>query len=111
MPDRDELLRLNESLRREIAERRRVEEVLKRSQESFAAAQRIAHLGNWDWDIVSNELVWSEEIYRIFGLADADFGVTYEAFLAAVHPDDREFVQESVRLAFDLKGSYQINLR
>ncbi|HSG06689.1 MAG TPA: PAS domain-containing protein, partial [Nitrospiria bacterium] len=59
---------------------------LEKSQESLSEAQRVARIGNWDWNIKSNELKWSDEIYRIFGLDPQTFGATYEAFLEAVHP-------------------------
>ena len=85
--------------------------MLRRSESSLADAQRIAHLGNWDWDIVHNELRWSDEIHRIFGLAPQEFGATYEAFLASVHPDDREFVKKSVNEAFYEKKPYNIDHR
>ena len=78
---------------------------------SLANAQRIAHLGNWDWNIVKNELYWSDEIYRIFGLKPQEFGSTYEAFLNSVHPDDREFVKESVGEALNSSKPYSIDHR
>ena len=46
---------------------REVEEELRRSEASLAEAQRVAHPGNWDWNIEANELWWSDEIHRIFG--------------------------------------------
>jgi PAS domain S-box-containing protein len=94
-----------------VAERKRAETVLRRSETSLADAQRVAHLGNWDWDIVHNELRWSGEIYRIFGLASQNFGVTYKAFLASVHPDDREFVKKSVNEALYERKPYSIDHR
>jgi len=81
---------------RDITPRKQAEEALRRSEQSLAEAQRIAHLGNWDWDIVANELRWSDEVYRIFGLQPQEFGATYEAFLASVHPEDREAVTKAV---------------
>ena len=56
-------------------------EALRDSEGSLAKAQQIAQIGNWDWNIISNELWWSDEIYNIFGLKPQEFGATYEAFL------------------------------
>jgi PAS domain S-box-containing protein len=81
---------------RDITPRKQTEEALRRSEQSLAEAQRIAHLGNWDWNIVTNELSWSDEVYRIFGLKPREFGATYEAFLASVHLDDRDAVKKAV---------------
>jgi len=76
-----ELILTNEALLDEIAERKKVEEELEKSRERLAEAQRIARLGNWDWDIGTDELQWSDEIYRIFGLTSSELGSTYDAFL------------------------------
>ncbi len=94
-----------------LKERKRSEERLRRSEASLAEAQRIAHLGNWDWNIVTNELGWSDEIYRIFGLLPQEFGATYEAFLDSVHPDDREFVKKAVDEALYEDKPYSIDHR
>ena len=65
----------------DITDAQRAEEALRQSEAGLAEAQRIAHLGNWEWDIVRNELTWSDEVYRIFGLAPQEFRPTYEDFL------------------------------
>ena len=98
-------------LRTEITERKRAEEKLRQSEASLAEAQRMAHLGNWDWNIVSNELRWSDEIYRIFGLRPQEFGATYDAFLNSVHPEDRAFVTRSVDQALYENQPYSIEHR
>lgn len=106
-----ELAKVNEKLRLEIKERKLVENTLRKSEASLANAQRIAHLGNWKWDIVKNELQWSDEIYRIFGLIPQTFGATYDAFLDFVHPDDREFLKKSVNEALFERKPYSIDCR
>lgn len=93
----EELVLTNDALLAEIAERKRTEEALQKSEASLAEAQRIARLGNWDWDIRTNELHWSEETYHIFGLNPKEVGVTYDKFLESVHPEDREFVNKAVQ--------------
>ena len=64
--------------------------------EAFSKAEKIVHLGSWDWNIVDNKLYWSDEIYRIFGLTPQEFGATYDAFMEFIHPDDREKVLQAV---------------
>jgi PAS domain S-box-containing protein len=83
---------------------------LKESEEGLAEAQRMAHLGNWNWNIVTNELYWSDEIYRIFGCIPQEFGATYDAFLDYVHPDDRGYVNDAVKEALNGKP-YNIDHR
>jgi PAS domain S-box-containing protein len=87
------------------------EEKLLKSESRLSEAQRVAHLGNWDWNIQTNQLYWSDEIYRIFGLSPQQFGATYDAFLDSVHPDDREAVKKAVNEALYEKKPYSIDHR
>ena len=91
------------SITRDITMQKQVRDALQKSEASLANAQRIAHLGNWEWDVIENEVHWSDEVYRIFGLTRQNFEATYESFLNSVHPDDREFVKKSITVAFQEK--------
>lgn len=96
----------------DISERKKTEEALRESEKRLNRSQEIAHLGSWELDLRKNELVWSDEVYRIFGLMPQEFAATYEAFLEHVHPDDRTAVNEaysdSIRAGLD---SYEIEHR
>lgn len=80
---------------RDITERKQMEEELRESENRMNKSQEIAHLGSWELDLMNNRLTWSDEAYRIFGLQPQEFGATYEAFLRAVHPDDRAAVDDA----------------
>ncbi|MBI5587349.1 MAG: EAL domain-containing protein [Deltaproteobacteria bacterium] len=96
---------------RDITERKKAEEALKASERVLNMAQHIARLGSWEWDIEKNTLVWSDEIYGIFGLKKDAFGATYEAFLNSVHPEDRQPVTDAVNAALHEKKPYSIDHR
>jgi len=96
---------------RDITNLKEAQQALQKSESSLVDAQRIARPGNWDWDIVQNQLGWSDEVYRIFGLVPQESGATYDAFLAAVHPDDREYVTRAVDDALNGRGPYSVDHR
>ncbi len=101
----------NQELQALSAERAEVLEQLRESQTSLTNAQRIARLGSWDWNIQTGDLIWSDEIYRIFGLAPQEFGATYEAFVKFIHPDDRQTVTDAINAAVYDKKPYAIEHR
>jgi PAS domain S-box-containing protein len=83
---------------------------LKENELRLAEAQIIAHVGNWDWNLVTNEMYWSDEMHRIFGFDSQKFGATYGNFLNCIHPDDRDYVDNATKEG--LKGkTYAIDYR
>lgn len=103
-----ELFETNEQLRSEIAERTRTEEALRRSDARFNEAQRVGRVGSWELSLTTNELVWSDEIFRIFEVDPTRFAASYEAFLGTVHPEDRDLVNAAYTESVARHQSYDI---
>jgi PAS domain S-box-containing protein len=82
------------AIARDVTERRRAEEAIKASEARLAAAQRIAHLGSWEYVLDEDRARWSDELYRIFGFAPQEFVPGYEMFFDYVHPGDRRSVRK-----------------
>ncbi|HEY6476207.1 MAG TPA: PAS domain S-box protein [Polyangia bacterium] len=83
----------------DVSERRQAENEVRRSRERLAQAQRVAHLGSWEWEVAKNEVAWSDELYVIYGVDPRAHVPSYEAFLASVHLDDREHTSNVLRMA------------
>jgi len=82
----------------DITERKTAEEALWKSETGLRAAQAVSHVGSWVWHVKSNRLDWSDEMYRIFGIDKGDFsGDLTKVVTTAIHPDDREAVEQSNR--------------
>jgi PAS domain S-box-containing protein len=95
----------------DITERKRAEEQLRLSEERYALAQRIAHIGSWDWNIQTGALHWSDQIEPLFGFDRGEFAATYQAFLDCVHPEDRQYVIDSVNATIEKDKDYAIEHR
>jgi diguanylate cyclase (GGDEF)-like protein/PAS domain S-box-containing protein len=95
----------------DITEQRRAEEALRESEARLKEAQRIAHIGNWELDLVTERLTWSDEIFRIFEIEPRGFGPSYEAFLDRVHPDDRAAVDRAYTESVTKRAPYDITHR
>jgi PAS domain S-box-containing protein len=94
---------------RDITNRKQAEQALRESEQDLNRAQAVAHTGSWRLDIRRNQLLWSDETYRIFGIPRRT-PMTYETFLSSVHPEDREYVDQ--KWAAALRGEpYDIEHR
>ena len=95
----------------DITDRKIAEETAQKNAQAMADAQRLAHIGSWELDLVNDELQWSDEVYRIFEINSDDFIPSYEAFLNNIHPDDREKVNKAYTESLKNKTPYSINHR
>ncbi|MEO5330301.1 MAG: response regulator, partial [Magnetococcus sp. THC-1_WYH] len=97
---------------RDVTQRERDREALVEAGKRLDEAQRIAHMGHWDWDPRSGKLVWSEEVYRIFGLDSGHFTPSLDNFLALVHMEDRAYLQREIQRALtEPDYSYHVQFR
>lgn len=79
----------------DITKRNQVEAKLAKNKERLKRTQEIANLGSWELNLADNNLIWSDEAYRIFGFHPNEFEASYEDFLEAVHPEDRDAVNDA----------------
>jgi PAS domain S-box-containing protein len=82
---------------RDVSQRKKAEEELRRSEARLAAAQAIAHLGDWSWDILNDELTWSAEMFRIYGLSPQEFDGKPASVWKLIYPEDVRLHEKSVR--------------
>lgn len=82
-------------------------ELLDRLQET----QRLARIGNWEYDLTSQRLTWSEETYRLLGLDPTQTEPTYTEFLDRIHPDDRPALLTAIQQAIEVGTVYELDLR
>ena len=96
----------------DITERKQAEEALRKYQEMLTQTQQLARVGSWQLDVASNQLIWSEETFRIFGVDPQTFAFSYDAFLKAVHPEDRAAVDAAYSTSLrDGRDTYEIGHR
>ncbi len=94
-----------------ITDRKKAEYKLRQSEAELAEAQRIAGTGNWSWDIEKDEVRWSAQTFRIFGLDQDKFKASYKTFLELVHPEDRVKLQQAIEKTIRNKETYHIQHR
>ena len=80
----------------DISERKRMENTLRKSKESFSKAEKIGHFGNWEWDIATNKLVWSDEVFRLYGLDPQKVVPTYETVISTLSDETRKWFSKAI---------------
>jgi diguanylate cyclase len=103
-PIRDEAGRIvgAAAFTRDISMRIAAEERLRRSEAQLAEAQELAALGSWEWNIISDELTWSPQLYRILGRDPDRSPASYEGYFEAIHPSDRALAEGAIQ---DIRAS------
>jgi len=104
--------RAEAKLREEIQRQQNLQLELTDTQDSLLKAQEIAQIGNWNWDIESNKLRFSDQIYRIFGISKQQWGIGYDDFFKAVHPEDRLLRKNTIaKVLEELPEQYSVEYR
>jgi PAS domain S-box-containing protein len=97
---------------RDITSRKKSEEAMTRLVERFDLATHAANLGVWDRDLQTNELLWDNRMFELYGVKKDDFSVSYESWLHGIHPDDAACTQEEIQQALygrkDLNTEFRI---
>ena len=95
----------------DISDRKVTEQALELNQERLRRGQAFANIGTWDWDITTGDLFWSERIAPLFGYAEGELETSYENFINAIHPDDRQAVSDAITACVEQDAAYDIEHR
>jgi CheY-like chemotaxis protein len=106
-----ELSLINDELKKEINERCKTEKELRNSQELLKEAQQLGQIGHWERDVHTQEMTFSDEMFRIFELEPLNFKTSRETFLKLIHTDDRKRVIDAYRKSIKSKLKYDIEYR
>jgi PAS domain S-box-containing protein len=98
-------------LQNEIIEKKNAEALIRKNEAHLADAQRIAHLGSWEWDVQSGEMYWSDETYRLLGLMSQSTPPTFASFLLALMPEDREQIRQRMEESLAMRKPLKTECR
>ncbi|MEJ6484566.1 PAS domain S-box protein [Nostoc punctiforme UO1] len=100
-----------QQLQQEIAQRQQLEVILKDSEERLRLALDVSQMGLWDWNILTNQVIWSENYELLFGLLPSSFDGPYETFQKCVYPEDKQSVMQRIGYALSQKTDYNDEFR
>ncbi len=96
---------------RDVTERVRIETELRDSRARLSEAERVAQIGSWEWDLLTNRTAWSEGLFHLYGLTREQFDPSFEGGLRRVFPDDREAVRAGIMTAVAQRSSFSLEFR
>jgi PAS domain S-box-containing protein len=91
----------------DITDLKMAEGALKETMKNLSMSQEMAHIGSWSWNIITDEVLWSDETYRMFGFEPKEIDVSLNTYINTVHPDDLENVQQEIQAALDSTKAYE----
>lgn len=106
-----EIMKVNEELHGEVIERNKAYQELKKSEARLYEAQHIAKIGNWEWNIATDDIIWSDQIYKITGIHPSTQGITFNDMLEIVIQEDRPAVKAKIEQALRDGQPYDIEHR
>ena len=92
---------------RDITGRKRTEDILRKSKESFSKAEKIGHFGYWEWDIATNKLIWSDEVFRLYGLDPQKVTPTYETVVSTLSAEARDWFIKAIDDALNENAPFE----
>jgi diguanylate cyclase (GGDEF)-like protein/PAS domain S-box-containing protein len=95
----------------DITDRIEAEKALQASETQLKAAQRIAQIGSWEVDLITHDLIWSDETYRIFEVDSEQCEATHQVFLSTIHPEDRVQVDQAYAVSIRDQIPYEVTYR
>jgi PAS domain S-box-containing protein len=111
IPDHEGRIVAASCIIRDIAERKRAEEKLRQNERQLAAAQRLACIGSWTWNLADNRVTYSDELYRLYGYTRESYEPSLQGFIETVHPEDRAWVSELLERAVREKAPLDYECR
>lgn len=95
----------------DVTERKNVENELKTYSDRFELASLAGNIGVWEWDPITNELIWDKRMFELYNISEEEFSQTHEAWQKKVHPDDLKEAEKALRMASEPGGQFNCEFR